>query len=71
MLLQKYKKCAAEATHRKTHNSDCCDTTFDKPQEKAKRENVFLPKIKTLPLWFILLSCVAIPFYHKRKDYAI
>ena len=26
----KNKKCAAEATHRKTHNSDCCDTTFDR-----------------------------------------
>ncbi len=24
------KKCAAEATHRKTHNSDCCDTIFRK-----------------------------------------
>ena len=38
--------CAAEAPHRKTHNSDCCDTTFDKLQENAKIGECVFTEIK-------------------------
>ncbi len=43
----------------KTHDSDCCYTTIDKPQENAKWENAFLPKNKNTSPVICLLSCVA------------
>ena len=50
--LQAIKKCAAEAAHRKTHNSDCCDTTFTNHKRMRNWRRRFYRKIKTLLLWF-------------------
>ena len=36
-----YKKCAAEAAHRKMHRSDCCDTTPDTQESMLKRACIF------------------------------
>ncbi len=47
------KGTATEVTVPKNANPDCCDTNLTNPQEKAKIENAFLPKIKTLSLWIL------------------
>lgn len=46
------KKCAAEATHRKTHSSDCCYTSFLHTIFRyAEKEYAFLPKVKIAHLY--------------------
>ena len=41
ILFPPNKKCVTEATHRKTHSSDCCDTTPDTQESMLKRACIF------------------------------
>lgn len=43
----KIKKCAAEATHRKMHSSNCCDTISSIPvKQHTRKEHAPLPIVK-------------------------
>ena len=58
----KNKKVRNRSRAPKNTNSDCCDTIFDKLQEIAKRENVFLP-IKNTSLDSLSYKIVSQSYY--------
>ena len=47
IFLSAIKKCAAEATHQKTHSSACCNTNFyNTSYQYVKIEHAFLSEDK-------------------------
>ena len=61
----KIKKCAAEATHRKMHSSNCCDTSVRPTKKRTKAEHAFLHKLNArFPA--SLFTCVALTLYRTR-----
>ena len=61
------KKCAAEATHRKTHNSDCCDTIALTPNKCKTRRVHFYQSKKAPARYKTICNCVASALYHIKR----